>query len=157
MARWTPALRALMTRGGASPAEVDELVQEVFLRLHRSAADFRPGAPLRPFLLTIALNLRRETSRQRARRSVLAPMDAERDPASVGATPSSSDDKLDVDKLLGELPEAQRTVIELHWFLGLPFPDIAEAVGASVGAVRVRAHRGYEQLRALLAGGGDER
>ena len=155
--RWTPALRGIMARGGADPSEVEELVQEVFLRLHRSARDFRPGAPLRPYLLTIALNLKRETSRQRGRRAVLAPMDRERDPESVAGRASSSDSRLDVATVLGQLPEPQRQVIELHWFLGLPFQEIALAVGASVGAVKVRAHRGYEQMRALLLGGGDER
>jgi RNA polymerase sigma-70 factor (ECF subfamily) len=154
--RWTPTLRGIMARGGAAPSEVDELVQEVFLRLHRSARDFRPDAMLRPYLLTIALNLKRESTRQRVRRSVLAPVDRERDPESVAGKASSSDSRLDVQSVLGQLPEPQRVVIELHWFLGLPFQEIAQAVGASVGAVKVRAHRGYEQMRALLLGGDDE-
>ena len=40
----------------------------------------------------------------------------------------------------------------MHWFLGLPFPEIARVVGASVPAVKVRAHRGYARLRELLRG-----
>jgi RNA polymerase sigma-70 factor (ECF subfamily) len=157
VSRWTPTLRGILARGGAPPSEVDELVQEVFLRLHRSAADFRPGSQLRPWLLTIALNLKRESVRQRVRRSSLAPMDRDRDPETVAGRGASSDSRLDVEAALGRIPEAQRQVIELHWFAGLPFQDIAEAVGASVGAVKVRAHRGYEAMRALLLGGGDDR
>ena len=44
-------------------------------------------------------------------------------------------------------------MIELHWFGGLSFPEVAEAVGSTVAAVKVRAHRGYVALRARL---GDE-
>jgi DNA-directed RNA polymerase specialized sigma24 family protein len=41
-------------------------------------------------------------------------------------------------------------VIELHWFEESPYEEIARVVGASVAAVRVRAHRGYERLRKIL-------
>ena len=43
-----------------------------------------------------------------------------------------------------------REVIELHWFENSPYDEIAMIVGASVAAVRVRAHRGYERLREIL-------
>jgi hypothetical protein len=49
-----------------------------------------------------------------------------------------------------DLPADQREVIELHWFDGLEFPEVAQVVGASVSAVKVRAHRGYVRLRAAL-------
>jgi RNA polymerase sigma-70 factor (ECF subfamily) len=57
-----------------------------------------------------------------------------------------------VDEALAALPAAQREVIELHWFAGLPFSEVAERVGASLTAVKVRAHRGYERMRAFLQG-----
>jgi RNA polymerase sigma-70 factor (ECF subfamily) len=48
------------------------------------------------------------------------------------------------------LPDQQREIIELHWFEDIPYDEIARIVGASVAAVRVRAHRGYERLRKIL-------
>jgi DNA-directed RNA polymerase specialized sigma24 family protein len=48
------------------------------------------------------------------------------------------------------LPADQREVIELHWFDELEFPEVAQVVGASVSAVKVRAHRGYVRLRQIL-------
>jgi RNA polymerase sigma-70 factor (ECF subfamily) len=57
-----------------------------------------------------------------------------------------------VRQALGQLSAEQRAVIELHWFDELPFAEIATIVGASAGAVRVRAHRGYEALRKTLGG-----
>jgi RNA polymerase sigma-70 factor (ECF subfamily) len=46
-------------------------------------------------------------------------------------------------------------VIELHWIQGHPFSEVAEMVGASVSAVKVRAHRGYQRLRTLVAAARD--
>ena len=156
VARWTPALHRLVRRDVARATEADELVQEAFLHLHRSAADFRRGERLRPWLVTITLNLRRELARRRARKpeSPLE-LDGRRDP-SVHQPPvlEERDARRQIDRALGVLPDAQREVIELHWFAGLPFSEVAERVGASVSAVKVRAHRGYERMRAALRGEG---
>ena len=55
-----------------------------------------------------------------------------------------------VRQALAKLPEAQREAIVLHRFEGMSFSEIAQVVGLSESAVRVRAHRGYETLRGLL-------
>jgi RNA polymerase sigma-70 factor (ECF subfamily) len=55
-----------------------------------------------------------------------------------------------VREALDRLPESQRTVIQLHWFDGLSMSEVADVVGASVSAVKVRAHRGYKVLRTAL-------
>ena len=51
---------------------------------------------------------------------------------------------------LAKLPESQREVIILHKLEGLSFPDIANALGEQVEAVKARAFRGYRSLRKLL-------
>ena len=48
------------------------------------------------------------------------------------------------------LPAAYREVIVLHRWHELSFPEIAEILGTTEGAVKVRAHRGYLKLRELL-------
>lgn len=154
VARWTPTLHRLVRREFVRPTEADELVQEAFLHLHRSSADFRRGEKLRPWLVTIALNLRREHARRRMRRpeSPLE-LDGRGDPAvQPPRVLEERDARRQVDAALDALPDAQREVIELHWFAGLPFAEVAERVGASVSAVKVRAHRGYERMRTLLQG-----
>jgi RNA polymerase sigma factor (sigma-70 family) len=153
-ARYAPLVRRIMARDVRRAAEVDELVQDTFLHLHRSAADFRQGAPLKPWLVTIALNLKREHFRRKARRPE-APLelDGRRDPAvDPPRVLEERDARRHVDEALAALAENQREVIVLHWFGGLSFPEVAQVVGASVSAVKVRAHRGYERMRALLAG-----
>jgi len=48
------------------------------------------------------------------------------------------------------LPESQRVVVHLHRYEELTFEQIAEVLGTTPGAVRVRASRAYERLRDLL-------
>ena len=56
-----------------------------------------------------------------------------------------------VEAALAQLPENQREAIVLHRFEGFSFREIAELLGVTETAVKVRAHRGYERLRVLLA------
>jgi RNA polymerase sigma-70 factor (ECF subfamily) len=152
--RFSPVLLGLFRRQGAQPDDAQDLLQQTFLHLHRARLDFEQGNLVRPWLFTIALNVRREMGRKRARRREGA---LEQEPAanasSVSQAIESSEDAARVRQGLGALPDAQREVIELHWFQGVAFAEIASIVGASVSAVKVRAHRGYERLRELLGDG----
>ena len=51
---------------------------------------------------------------------------------------------------INALPESQRAVLHLHLHEALTFEEIAEVLGTSPGAVRVRASRAYERLRKSL-------
>jgi RNA polymerase sigma-70 factor (ECF subfamily) len=153
--RYTPRLRALMRRRASRAADVDELVQETFLHLHRSAADFEQGRPLRPWLMTIALNTRRAWVRRRARKPE-SPLDLDGRNDPVAPDPrldARRDAQRQVARALEGLSDGQREVIELHWLGGLSMAEVARAVGASVSAVKVRAHRGYARMRELLGEG----
>jgi RNA polymerase sigma-70 factor, ECF subfamily len=144
--RYAPILLGVLRRSLPRPDDARDLLQLTFLHVHRARADYRPGAPFRPWLFTIALNLRREHFRRVARRPE-EPLDEE---SAAAVPPSDPTDAARVHAALSVLPESQREVIVLHWFAGLSFPEVASVVGASVPAVKVRAHRGYERLRAIL-------
>ena len=158
--RYGPMLLRLMRRQLYQPEDATELVQQTFLQMHRARADFDASKKLRPWLLTIAYNLKREYFRRKKRRPE-APLEHEppnserrRDPLEV------DDDRRRVREALAQLPEGQRQVIELHWFEELSFNEVAEILGLSVSAVKVRAHRGYKELRKRLeseAGGRRDR
>ena len=66
------------------------------------------------------------------------------DPAEV------ADVKERVQAALARLPESQRVVVQLHRFEGLTFREIAEVLGTTEGAVKLRAFRAYGELRGLL-------
>ena len=147
--RYAPALlRAL--KPGVGGDESSDLLQQTFLHLHRSRADFARGAALRPWLFTIAFNVKRQYLRTLARRREALVGDGLENVAAPA--PRTARDELEgIAALLAELPPAQRKVIELHFIDELSFAKVAEAVGASLAAVRVRAHRGYTFLRQRFA------
>ena len=149
--RYGPRLAGLFRRQIPRDADVQDLVQQTFLQLHRARNDFRAGSPLRPWLYTIALNLKRRYFRDYARKpaaSLEVDPAAEKIEASAGLV--RGEQAARVHAALAELAPAQREVIELHWFEGLPFAEVAHTVGASLSAVKVRAHRGYKKLREHL-------
>jgi RNA polymerase sigma-70 factor (ECF subfamily) len=151
--RYATALCRVMRRQIRSSEEASELVQQTFLQLHRARHDFRTGAQLRPWLYTIALNLRREAVRRRIRQGSThseAPERLEQLATVAAHDPTLSETRRQVQQALADLPEGQRTVISLHWFDGLSFGEVAEVVGANLSAVKVRAHRGYRSLRLSL-------
>ncbi|HEY3235100.1 MAG TPA: RNA polymerase sigma factor [Polyangiaceae bacterium] len=149
--RYAPVLLRAMARQLHTPEEARDLVQQTFLQLHRARNDFRLGAKLRPWLFTIAFNLKREHFRRTARRrEALGPLHADQEPSQEPLDPVTHDQVQALKGALAQLPRAHREVIELHWFDGLSFAEVAPVVGASVNAVKVRAHRGYRRLRTIL-------
>lgn len=145
--RYAPRLTGLFVRYGAADIAGD-LVQKTFLHVHRARADYQVGRPFRPWIYTIALNVRREEARRRARSREVAASDTMREP-SVDPSTTTATDRL-VQRALDQLSDAAREVVVLHWYDGMSFPEIAEMLGATVSAVKVRAHRAYEQLRKIL-------
>ncbi len=155
--RHAPRLLHALTRYIGTREAARDLVQQAFLNVHRARRDFRPGTGFRPWLYTIGFNLARDQHRRvRSRPEVHAdpggadgfavPGEPGRDPLRDAA----------VQAALGKLPDAQREVIVLHWFEELDFRTIAGVVGASLSAVKVRAHRGYAYMRQELGDVGDE-
>lgn len=152
--RHAPVLLRVLRHQLKRPEDAQDLVQQTFLHLHRSRNDFREGAELRPWLFTIALNLKREYFRRAARKPE-APLEleAEAGPAVGPRGQEQAEAANEVSYAFAHLPEDQREVIALHWLGGVPLPQVAELVGASVSAVKVRAHRGYAAMRRALSDG----
>lgn len=149
--RYAPRLTRLMQRQVRSVEDARDLVQQTFLQLHRARHDFRQDAELRPWLMTIALNLRREYFRKRGRRPEMSLELTTHEPSVEPASPLERQQTAErVRAALSKLPSKQREVIELHWFEEMKFSQVALVVGASHSAVKVRAHRGYERLRKIL-------
>lgn len=147
--RYTPRLRRVLLWQVPVRAEVDDLIQQTFLQLHRARRDFDSAHSFRPWLFTIAFNLKREQLRKRKRRPEVA-LDASAPEPRTDSGEGRSHAALALDLALVRLPVEQREVIVLHWFGGLSFAEVASAVGASTAAVKVRAHRGYLALRRLI-------
>jgi RNA polymerase sigma factor (sigma-70 family) len=149
--RYAPVLLRAMLRELYVREEANDLVQQTFLQLHRARRDFDSGQKLKPWVFTIAMNLKREYFRRKKRRPERSlEADTAPEPAVAARGAEQVEARRSLMRALEQLPADQREVIELHWFEELEFPEVAEVVGASVSAVKVRAHRGYVRLRATL-------
>ncbi|MDD9936680.1 MAG: RNA polymerase sigma factor [Myxococcales bacterium] len=151
--RHAPGLLRAVQRRVQSEDDARDVVQQTLLNLHRARNDFNPQRKLKPWLYAIAMNVTREHYRKRYRRNEWS-LDA----IPKGAPPVDPHDPIadmqvaeTVREAMKSLLDNQREVIELRWFQDKSYEEISELVGASVAAVRVRAHRGYERLRGELA------
>jgi RNA polymerase sigma-70 factor (ECF subfamily) len=139
---------------------VEDVTQEVFLRVHRSAPSLDPHRDPRPWLSTITINLCRDRWRSfeaRIERRSVSADDA--DPKArplVSDTPAADSGLLAnereriVQSAIMKLPADLREVVVLRDYEGLDHQAIAEIVGASHDAVRKRYSRALSQLGELL-------
>lgn len=150
--RYRGLLTRLLARGMPRSFDPGDLVQHTFLQLHRARFDFKPSARLRPWLITIAMNLKRDHLRRnkRSREVILDELPERSVPATASDTLLRQEAATQLHQALTKLPDNPREVITLHWLEGLSFAEVAEIVGASRSAVKVRAHRGYKKLREHL-------
>lgn len=154
------AERLLSDRG-----EAQDAVQEAFLAAFRSLESFREDARLGTWLHRILVNAALMRLRGRKRRPELA-IDPllpkylagghqehipERWEAAADVAAEREETRELVRKGLTRLPESYRTVLTLRDIEGLSSREAAEALGDTVGAVRVRLHRARQALRNLLA------
>jgi RNA polymerase sigma-70 factor (ECF subfamily) len=143
--------------GARAPAGGADLVQEVFLEIHRSRHTYSPPLPVTPWVFGVARNVERRHWRRRRRHdSRLVALETARGTESAARHPSRLAPS-DVDDALGRLPPAGRDAWLLHHVHGLSFPEIADRLRIEAGAARLRAHRAMVALRGLLGierGGG---
>jgi RNA polymerase sigma factor (sigma-70 family) len=157
-ARLAPLVHGFFVRTFADATVADDLLQTTFLNLHRARGRYRPEQKLRPWLFAIAANVRMDELRRRHRVPLAG--DAEEVDRALErvsleqAAPEPLEEAeraARVRTALAGLPDSQRQVIEMNRYDGLSFGEIAQALGISEGACKLRAFRGYEVLREKLA------
>jgi RNA polymerase sigma-70 factor (ECF subfamily) len=142
---------------GAGP-DVDDVVQEAFVKAYGAMRRFRADAEFRPWLLRIVANechnQRRTRRRRAAREQRLGGWRA--DLQAAGAEVVALDNLRD-ERLLtavGALPESQRLVVACRYLLQLSEAETATVLKLPAGTVKSRLHRGLARLREEVA---DER
>ena len=125
----------------------EDATQDVFVHAWTRLAQFRGEALFATWLHRLAANLlmrQAESARRIASRYAAADVDALH---ISGESPAAS---IDVDTALMRLNEEVRAVVALHDMEGYAHTEIAEALGISVSASKMRLHRGRMQLREWL-------
>jgi RNA polymerase sigma-70 factor, ECF subfamily len=147
-------LRAyLRHRLAAHPEEVEDLVQETLLALHLQRGTHDPSLTVSAWAVAIARHKLVDHWRRRGRRDVRhVPLD-DVDEGLLAVDDEDRGASRDLEKLLRELPAAQRQAIVLTKLDGLSVAEAAERTGASESAIKVQVHRGLKRLAALVRGG----
>ena len=140
---------------GAIP-EREDLVQEVFLALHRTLPGFRGEAQLTTLVHRIAINRAYEHLRRQSRRPArLVEAWFFDDVAGVHSSPehqsAAREDLARVASCLARIKPKKRIALLLRLVDGLSFEDIAKLVDATPDAVAKRVQHGQRELNALLA------
>jgi RNA polymerase sigma-70 factor (ECF subfamily) len=138
-----------------NPHDAEDLTQEVFVRVFRSLDTYRPGT-FEGWLHRITTNLFLDQARrkQRIRFDALSDERADRLRSSLPTPDLAYTDQRfddDVERALQALPPDFRVAVVLCDVEGLSYEEIARILGAKLGTVRSRIHRGRAMLREALA------
>ncbi|MDQ1373071.1 MAG: hypothetical protein QOJ09_409 [Actinomycetota bacterium] len=149
-AQYGPALLRLCTRRLGDPSRAEDACHEALMRAHGAADRFRAGAPVWPWLATIAINVCTDMDRRDHRVAFMAqPPDVMRAPDAAAVADGHSRRELVRDSLRS-LPVSYRRSVFLHYFAGRSYDEIAEDEGTSVAAVRSRLLRARRLLRTRI-------
>jgi RNA polymerase sigma-70 factor (ECF subfamily) len=141
------ALRRLGDRGRA-----EEAVQETFASIWRSASSYRPErGPGAPWLYAVARHAIVDRFRARTEPPADVPEEASTEPGPAERAESSFV-AWRVHRALEELPQNERTVIELAYWGGMSQSEVAEFLNVPLGTVKTRTRSGLGRLAGLLEG-----
>ena len=150
--RWAGPLLRYLERMLRDAAGAEELVQEVFLRVHGARQRYQPQARFSTWLYRIATNLALNELRRPRRRELHTSLDEPEGPLLAGEGPAA-EDALDARRLsaralreLARLPERQRAALCLSAVEGLSYAEVAEALEISESAVKALVHRARTAL-----------
>jgi RNA polymerase sigma-70 factor (sigma-E family) len=132
-------------------ATCEEVVQDAFVAVFRSAARLRDESSLPAYLRSAVLNGARSQLRKREVRNRLRPVDAPvTDVASAEAGALAADEQRAVLQALRTLPDRQRDVLVLRFYLDLSESEIAQTLGIGAGTVKTHTRRGLDALAEKL-------
>ena len=139
-----------LVRSGRASGDTEDLVQDALMAIHVHRQTYRRAEPLMPWVYAIARHKLVDHMR-RTRYSMSDTPITGQEEAAAQDDQSGAESSLDVDRLLGELPEKMRQSIRLVKIDGLSVVEAARRTGFSESAVKVNIHRGLKALAASIA------
>ncbi len=136
-----------------SHEDTDDLLQDIFVKIWHSLPSFRGESRLYTWLYRIATNETLNFLRRQKIRSALQfeSLSSEMD-RRIDEDPYLDADALqrELSKAVAKLPDKQRTVFIMRYFEDVPYEDISEILGTSVGALKASYHFAAEKIKAEL-------
>ncbi len=141
--------RALASFAGPDQDLLDDLTQDVFLRVIKSLASYVPTHPFSHWLYTIALNVGRNYARKQSRVIPVNPSEFDSMPDTGGETTDWSEEVMaqTLTRLVAGLPLQMREVVSLRIGSDMSYGEVAEMLGIPEGTARSRMHNAVKILR----------
>jgi RNA polymerase sigma-70 factor (ECF subfamily) len=148
-----PRIYSFLLRQTRDPIRSEDLLQQTMLQLHCVRDRFVVGSAVAPWAFAIARRILIDSHRGVRRETLRAGVV----PIDEPLAPEPTDDVLHtkrvarvIERELERLPPAQRTAFELMQREGLSLREVAEALGTTENAIKLRAHRARTALRAAM-------
>ncbi len=156
---YAPTMLGIAMRILRERAEAEDVVHDAFVVVGDRAHQYEAKrGSVAAWLVTLVRNLSIDRARRRDRRGAIAREVFARDPT-VSSVAISADPELAaldavrrerLRRALATLPDVQRVTLEVAFFEGLSYPEIAEREGVPLGTIKSRAARALAALRAAL-------
>ena len=150
----TPFIRAVVRNNGRWPEDVDDIVQDSLLTVHRVRHTYEPGRPTKPWLAAIATRRSIDAMRRRGR---IGAQEVHNEPAyETFADPqANNEDAVDTARVLGQmtsgLSPSQKEALKLVKLKELSLVEASSVSGQSVAALKVNIHRAMKKMRLNLS------
>jgi RNA polymerase sigma-70 factor (ECF subfamily) len=132
------------------PELARDAVQEGFIRAWRNLPALRDPDKFDAWLRQLVVHSCIDMTRRRRRRPIEVELTPIHAPATGDIAAAIADREL-LDDALRHLDPEWRAVVVLHYFLGMPLPDVARSLGIPVGTAKSRLHRSLGAMRASIA------
>ena len=154
--RHAPALFPIALRIVRDRSEAEDVLHDAFVAVSERAGQYTPDrGSVIAWLVTLVRNLSIDRTRRRERRGAIGreviahePPPSNRDPERLT---SDASEREKIKRALATLPDAQRQTLEVAFFEGLSYPEIAAREGVPLGTIKSRAARALMALREALA------
>jgi RNA polymerase sigma-70 factor (ECF subfamily) len=153
--RYASMLLALSLRIVRDRSEAEDVIHDAFITMNDRASQYTADrGSVVAWLVTLVRNLSIDRTRRRDRRGVILRRVAAEDTRPTTPDPEEllgdATVRARVRKALASLPDVQRTTLEIAFFEGLSYPEIAEREGVPLGTIKSRAARALASLRQVL-------
>ncbi|MDR3571672.1 MAG: RNA polymerase sigma factor [Candidatus Pacebacteria bacterium] len=155
MERYTKKLLRYGHRFLASDDEVGDIVQDVFVTVYQNIRDFDSTRRFSPWIYRIAHNAFVDALRKRAKGPIYG-LDFDRVvPHPVYEDPDEGEKEREemrvlLEKHLEELAPQYREIVDLHYFEGFKYQEIADILHIPVGTVGIRLSRAKQRLKKTM-------
>jgi RNA polymerase sigma-70 factor (ECF subfamily) len=145
-------LRPYLARRVASPADIDDLLQDIFVRLHQGLSTLQDEERFGGWVYRIANNAIIDKARQRARAPLVA---SKQEPQAIAEADEAAEQLQSelgecVALFVGRLPSPYREAVTLTELEGLSHKQAAEMLGISLSGMKSRVQRGREKIRRMF-------